>query len=90
MTVVSLKQRAPDANDVVKGLRNIADSIETGEIDFPISTAVVILGHTQILPSDEDVIATRAYWDTFALGPRCDEFTVRGLITTSAQEFSSR
>ena len=83
MTVVALHKPKP-CDDVVSGLRGLADRIERGEIDWPVTTAVVVLGHTDAeRPAGEDGVSLQQnHWDTYGYGPRTDSFTVRGLLAT--------
>lgn len=85
--VVQLHQpRAID--DVPATLRRIADEIEAGELDWPVTTAVVLLGHTDSeRPASDGVLMQNNYWSTYGAGPRCDTFTVRGLMATALREW---
>lgn len=80
--VVALLSGAP-ADDVCMTLRRIADEIERGEVEFPVTTAVLVLGHTDAERAvDDGLLMQRNYWRTFGMGPRTDSFTVRGLLAT--------
>lgn len=81
--VVSLQQATPAYHDVTKTLRLIADQIDAGEYDFPVTTAVVIIGYSTSKFDGEDV-REQSRWETFGIGPRSDPFTVRGLMMTAA------
>lgn len=82
MTVVQL-HKPPACADVVATLRRIADDIEKGEHgDWPVTTCVVVIGHSDAETNDGETRMQRSYWDTYGLGPRCDSFTVRGLLST--------
>lgn len=82
MSVLQLHKPAP-CEDVVSTLRRIADDIEAGKHgDWPVTTAVVVLGHSDAETNDGDNRLQRSYWDTYGAGPRCDSFTVRGLLAT--------
>jgi hypothetical protein len=83
MTVVALHQERPCAN-VAYALRDIADQIERGEIAWPVTTAVLLLGHTgPERPSDEEgEYKEESHWTTYGFGPRRDIFTCRGLMAT--------
>lgn len=63
-------------------LRKTADSIEAGEIDFPVTTAVLVLGHTDSERPEGGQLLQESFWQTFGFGPRTDSFTVRGLLNT--------
>lgn len=84
--VLRLAQARPDADDVIKGLRNLADSIEAGDVDFPPTTVVVLLGHSE-LGSPGRPGAT--YWRTYGLGPRHDGLTVRGIMASAMTRWES-
>ncbi len=80
MSVITQLRPEP-AGDVVKALRKIADQLEQGDFGEPISTALLILGHTggaQPKPGGGYTrsLATRVY----AMGTRTDPFTIRGLV----------
>jgi hypothetical protein len=78
--IIKLHQARPAADDVVKALRNIAD----GKLDFPATTAVLVVGHTDPeVPCGEGDRGQNLYWSTFGMGPRNDTFTVRGLLMTA-------
>ena len=81
--IISLAKIAPQT-DIVKGLRNLADLIETKSDDVPavISTCVVILGHTEKKLLDNNEIEHSSIWDRWCWGPRNDIFTIRGLLAT--------
>lgn len=82
MKVVQLHKPPPCA-DVVATLRRIADDIEAGRHgDWPVSTAVVVIGHSDAEYNDGETRMQRSYWDTYGAGPRADSFTVRGLLAT--------
>ena len=83
MTVLQLHKPIP-ADDVVGGLRGLADSIEKGEIEWPVTTCVVCLGHTGSLsnPDTSGYVWQGVHWRTHGYGPRVDNFTVRGLLST--------
>lgn len=82
--IIQLHQARPNADDVVKALRSIADEIEAGQLGFPATTAVLVIGHTdpEIACGDGDR-GQNLYWSTFGMGPRNDTFTVRGLLMTA-------
>jgi hypothetical protein len=82
--IVQLRQDRP-CNDVAATLRRIADEVEAGEHgDWPVTTCVVLLGHTDSeIPAGDGSYAQEMWWHTYGAGPRCDTFTVRGLIATA-------
>lgn len=82
MSVIQLHKEAP-TNDVAATLRRIADEIEKGEHgDWPVTTAILAIGHSDSEVSDGEGRWQRHYWRTYGAGPRCDFFTVRGLMMT--------
>lgn len=82
--ILRLHQSRPAADDVVKALRNIADDIEAGNLEFPATTAVLVIGHTDPeVPCGDGARGQDLYWATFGMGPRNDTFTVRGLLMTA-------
>lgn len=89
MSVIQLHKPAPCA-DVVATLRRIADDIEAGEHgDWPVTTAIVLIGHSDSEVNDGENRIQRSYWNTYGAGPRADiAFTVRGLLTTALSQWS--
>ena len=83
MTVLQLHKPKP-CGDVVDGLRKLADQIETGDPDWPVTTCVVCLGHTgsETNPDERGFTYQAVRWRTHGYGPRTDNFTVRGLLAT--------
>ena len=75
------KPFAPD--DIPRTLRRIADEIEAGEFGI-ITTCLVGLGHTSERPEKDGIKMQRERHELFGCGPRCDAFTVRGLLLTLA------
>jgi hypothetical protein len=75
------KPFAPD--DVPATLRRIADDIEKGEHGL-MTTCLVVLGHTGEGPVENGVKLQKERYELFGCGPRCDAFTVRGLLLTVA------
>ena len=89
MTVLQLHKPAP-CEEVVATLRRIADDIEAGEHgDWPVTTAVVVIGHTDAETNDGENRMQRAHWATYGAGPRADSFTVRGLLLTAVNDWAS-
>lgn len=91
MSVIQLHQDKP-VNDVAASLRRLADEIEAGDHgDWPITTCVVLLGHTdsESRPDEEGWCWQRVHWDTRGYGTRTDNFTVRGLMATALQKWGS-
>ena len=71
------------ADEIPATLRRLADQVEAGKHGLK-TTCVVVLGHTESRPLDD---GDRLQSDTFRIfgcGPRCDAFTVRGLLLTAA------
>lgn len=82
-SVIQLHETPPCA-DAAATLRRIADDIEAGEHgDWPVTTAVLVIGHTDAEVPEGDVRVQRSYWHTYGAGPRCDVYTVRGLLMTA-------
>jgi hypothetical protein len=75
------KPFAPD--EIPATLRRIADDIEAGEFGLR-TTCVVVLGHTDERLMDNGDKLQSDDFDVFGAGPRCDTFTVRGLLLTAA------
>ncbi len=84
MTQLVQLHQTPPQNDIVGGLRNLADQIEAGQVDGMdiITTVVVALGHTKVMPVDGGELAHEVDYEMFTWGARKDMFTVRGLLTT--------
>lgn len=82
-SVLSLHKAAVQ-DDIVAGLRSLADSIERGEVgDMPvITTCVVALGHSSVTSGSDDCLLHDVTSDMYSWGPRKDVFTVRGLLAT--------
>ena len=80
--IISLIQ-PKSADDVVKALRKVADEIEAGDVEFPVTTCCVVLGHTdaEVTMGDGD-LGQSIFWRTYGMGPRGDAFTIRGLLAT--------
>ena len=86
--VVQLHPGKP-ADDVCATLRRIADQIEGKEIGWPVTTAVLILGHTDTeTPVGNGDLSEQSYWTTFACGPRTSTFTVRGLVASAMRQWN--
>lgn len=81
MSVVALRQEKPCA-EVSATLRRIADEIETGVIEWPVTTAVLVLAHRDEKPAGESTFVEHEQWRTYGFGPRCDTFTCRGVLAT--------
>lgn len=79
------KPFAPD--DIPQTLRRIADDIEKGEFGL-MTTCVVVLGHTEQRQEPDGSMLQRADYELFGCGPRCDTFTVRGLLMTATARVS--
>lgn len=85
MAEVIALRKAIIADDVAAGLRGLADRLEAGELDYPVTTCIVLTGHTADKLED-GVVLHRSDHDMWAYGPRCDTFTIRGLIATAARD----
>lgn len=83
--IVALKRDIP-ASEVVATLRRIADDIEGGDPDWPVTTAVLLLGHAYEKPDGADRI-TGWHLRTHGVGPRADVFTVRGMLASALSGF---
>lgn len=79
MTVVALRQEAP-CGEISATLRRIADQIDGGDIEWPISTAVLVLAHREERPDGDEQTIERTYWRTYGMGPRRDSFTCKGVL----------
>jgi hypothetical protein len=80
--VVTLHQPfAPD--EIPATLRRIADQIEKGEYGV-VTTCLVVTGHTSDKPMPDGDKLQQERYELFGCGPRCDAFTVRGLLLTVA------
>lgn len=88
--ILQLHKPKPCA-DVSATLRRIADQVDAGEHgDWPVTTCVVLLGHTDAeVPTENGDLTQASYWTTFGAGPRCDSFTVRGLMATCLRKWDS-
>ena len=85
--IVQLHQEKP-SDSVAPSLRRLADMIEAGEHgDFPVTTCVVLIGHTDAEVPGGGEHRQANYWATFGYGPRCDSFTVRGLMATCLRDW---
>ena len=80
--IVALRT-APACEDIAKTLRVIADEIDSGEYGL-LTTAVVVIGHTEEKPPKGDYFMTRERYYTFGMGPRQDPFTIRGMLMAAA------
>lgn len=86
MTILALHKSKP-ADDVTSSLRRLADIIESGEIEWPVTTCIVLLAHADAeIPSGDHELGQRSYWKMYGYGPRCDTFTVRGVIATALND----
>jgi hypothetical protein len=86
--VLQLHKSVP-ADEVVGTLRRIADDIEGGSLEWPVTTAVLICGHTdgEVTLSDGS-LAEESYWTTYVMGPRTSTFTVRGLVASAMRKWN--
>lgn len=75
------KPFAPD--DIVTGLRGLADRIEAGEYGLQ-TTCLVVLGHTDSKADADGDMVHSSDFEMVGYGPRCDTFTTRGLLLTAA------
>lgn len=78
--VIELRSGIPD-DDIAATLRRYADHIEVGDISFPVTTAILVLGHSETRNVSDGLEQTQ-FWETVPMGPRVDGFTVRGLLAT--------
>lgn len=80
--VVQLHQEKPTDN-VAATLRRIADEIEAGNPEWPVTTCLILLGHSDAERPDADGDYLQGiYWRTYGAGPRVDPYTSRGLLAT--------
>jgi hypothetical protein len=77
------KSFAPD--NIVAGLRKLADQIEDGEYGLR-TTCLVVLGHTDDRIDADGDKRHSSDFELFGYGPRCDTFTTRGLLLTAATQ----
>jgi hypothetical protein len=86
--IVSL-HKPPMQEDIIRGLRNLADKLEqegAEAYDMPVvSTVVVVMGHSEVKPAEDGDLAHTTWLETFAWGPRCDIFTMRGLLVSATK-----
>jgi hypothetical protein len=72
--------------DIVRGLRNLADRLEQegpATCDMPaVTTVCVVLGHSEAKPLPDGDIARTSWSNIYTWGARNDPFTVRGLLMT--------
>ncbi|QPQ55590.1 hypothetical protein IC614_03030 [Allosphingosinicella flava] len=88
MSVVQLHQPKP-REEVVSTLRRIADELENGALEWPVTTAVLICGHSDAeIPMGDGTFAEQNYWTTYAMGPRSSSFTVRGLVASAMRQWN--
>lgn len=83
-SIVPIRAEFPPDNDIAGTLRNIADGIERGEYGI-ITTCVVVTGHTSDRPFPDGKVQQNRF-EIFGAGPRCDIYTVRGLLLTAATQ----
>lgn len=83
MSVVTPIRPAAPASDIVQTLRTIADEIESGKHGV-ITTCLVATGHTTDRPGAPGEVEHQNDFELFAMGPRTDIYTVRGLLLTVA------
>lgn len=74
-----------DANDLVRGLRNIADDIESGKIEDATMIAVVVGGETQ--RRDREGVTCNFWWQTHGLGEKATVFATKGLLASALNKF---
>lgn len=85
MQVVELHPRHP-CEDLVQGLRNIADEIEAGSFEFDPNIAVILLA-MESQSRDGHGFNQSYQWQTHALGERASYFTVKGLMGSALANF---
>ena len=85
MEVVELHPKHP-CEDLIQGLRNIADDIEAGEYDFDPNIAIVVLAR-ESQSRDSHGFNQSYNWQTHALGERATYFTVKGLMGSALTSF---
>lgn len=73
-----------EPDDISSTLRRIADEFEAGEYGL-MTTCLVVMGHTGDRPGDGAKLISERH-ELFGCGPRCDMFTVRGLLLTVATQ----
>lgn len=85
MNVIELKPK-PDAFDLAKALRNIADDIEAGAYSFDPNMAVVVLA-TEIRQHDREGVSEGFNWQTHGLGEKCGYFACKGVLASALARF---
>lgn len=80
MKVVELRPDLP-CDDIVQGLRNIADQIEAGEFAFTPTMAVIVLGDESV-ERTRDMIIDRFSWQSHGLG-KTSYFAAKGLLAAA-------
>ncbi len=89
MSILALHTPKP-ADNVVHGLRKLADMIEAGEFTYPVTTCVAVIGHTDgETPIGDGRYAQESHWNVFGYGPRNDTFTVRGLLASALRDWDN-
>lgn len=71
-----------NADDIVKGLRAIADDIEAGSVRFEPTMAVVVLA-TETQRRDRTGVTVFHDWQSHALGRDIATFAARGILASA-------
>lgn len=88
MNVVQLHAPKP-SEEVVATLRRIAADIESGSLEWPVTTAVLICGHSDSeAPCSDGSLREQSYWTTYAMGARSSTFAVRGLVASAMRNWN--
>lgn len=92
MAVVSLSQKRPTpTHDIPTILRNLADSVEKGEVEGMdvVTTCVVLLGHSRDVVREDGSVDRFFDREQFTAGPRCDALTVAGLLAMGLSRYTA-
>ncbi len=84
MSVVPIREAFAPDSDISGTLRNIADQIDAGDFGV-ITTCVVVTGHSSDRMEEGNKVCSNRF-EIFGAGPRCDIYTVRGLLLTAATQ----
>lgn len=88
ITPVTVLHPDQTKDDLVAGLRAIADEIEAGETAFDPTMAVIVLADEKIR-RDAEGETSRYVWQTHALGSKAGFFTAKGILAAAAVSFDT-
>lgn len=82
---VSALRNPHTADDVVAGLRELADEIEAGKVfDWPITTCAIVLAGSEVRPGRHGKLDLLSFRSHHSFGLRCDPFTLKGVLFEAA------